>query len=49
MNYLEIMILCDLTHTMSMADFMVIGVKIPKMDSGCFLDKEFTELICMNP
>ena len=48
-NYSEIIALSNLTHMMSMADPVAIVVKIPMIDSGCSLEKEFTELICMNP
>ena len=34
---------------MSMADPIAIGMETLRIDSGCFLEKEFTELICMNP
>ena len=34
---------------MSMADPIAIGVETIRIDSGCSLEKEFTELICMNP
>ena len=34
---------------MSMVDPMAIGVETPRIDSGCSLEKEFTELIRMNP
>ena len=34
---------------MSMADHIAIGVETLRIDSGCSLEKEFTELICMNP
>ena len=43
------MTLYDPTHMMSMADHVAIGVETPRIDSGCSLEKEFTELICMNP
>ena len=33
----------------SMADPIAIGVETLRIDSGCSLEKEFTELICMNP
>ena len=36
---------CIVTHMMSMA----IGVKTPRIDSECSLEKEFSELICINP
>ena len=34
---------------MSMVDLVAIGVETLRIDSGCSLEKEFTELICMNP
>ena len=34
---------------MSMTDLVAIGVEILRIDSGCSLDKEFTELIRINP
>ena len=37
------------THMMSMADPIAIGVETLRIDSGCSLEKEFTELIRMNP
>ena len=40
--------LSDLTHIVIMANHVTIGVKTPRIDSGCSLEKEFTELICMN-
>ena len=48
-NYLERITLSDLTHMMSMADPVAIGVETPRIDSGCSLKKEFTELIRLNP
>ena len=33
----------------SMADLVAIGVETPRIDSGCSFEKEFTELIRMNP
>ena len=38
-----------LSGKMSMADPIAIGVETLRIDSGCSLEKEFTELICMNP
>ena len=49
LNYLERIVLSDPTHMISMADIIVIGVETLRIDSGCSLEKEFTELICMNP
>ena len=48
-NYPERITLSDLTHTMSMADPIAIGVETPRIDSGCSLEKEFTELNRINP
>ena len=49
LNYLEIIALFDLTHMMSMVDPIAIREETLKIDSGCCLEKEFTELIHMNP
>ena len=43
-NYLERITLYDLTHMMSMANPVAISVETLKIDSGCSLEKEFTEL-----
>ena len=48
-NYPERIALSNPTHMMSMADSIAIGVETIRIDSGCSLEKEFTELICMNP
>ena len=48
-NYPERISLSYLTHMMSMADPIAIGVETLKIDNGCSLEKEFTELIRMNP
>ena len=48
-NYPERITLSDLTHIMSMTDLVPIGVETPRIDRGCHLEKEFTELIRMNP
>ena len=48
-NYQERIILYDLTHMMSIVDPMVISLESPRIDSGCPLEKEFIELIHMNP
>ena len=47
-NYVERRTLCDPTHMMSMTDHVVIDVEILRIDSGCSLEKEFTEFIYMN-
>ena len=49
LNYPKRIALSNLTHMISMADPIAIGVETLRIDSGCSLDKEFTELIRMNP
>ena len=48
-NYLKIIERFDLIHMMSEADLVISGVEILMIDSERFLEKEYTELICMNP
>ena len=48
-NYLERITLSNSTHMMSMNDLISIGVETVRIDSGCYLEKEFIELIHMNP
>ena len=48
-NYLERIELSNLTHMMSMGDLVAKGVETLRIDNRCSLEKEFTELICMNP
>ena len=48
-NYLERIVLSEITHLMSMANHVAIDVETPRIDSGCSLEKEFTKLIPMNP
>ena len=48
-NYPERITLSIPTHMMSMIDPIAIGVETLRIDSGCSLEKEFTELIRMNP
>ena len=48
-NYPERITLSNLTHMMTMSDLIAIGVETLMIDSGCSLEKEFTELIRMNP
>ena len=48
-NYLERIALSNPTHMMSMADPIAIVVETLRIDSGCSLEKEFIELIRMNP
>ena len=48
-NYSERIALSNPTHMMSMADPITIDVETLRIDSGRSLEKEFTELIRMNP
>ena len=48
-KYPERIAISNQSHMMSMADPIAIGVDILRIDSGCSLEKEFTELIRMNP
>ena len=48
-NYPERIVLSNPTHMISMVDPIPIGVETLRIDSGCSLEKEFTELIHMNP
>ena len=47
-NYLKRIALSDPTHLMSMAYPVDIGVETLRIDSGCSLETEFTELIHIN-
>ena len=48
-NHPKRIALCSLTHMMSMIDPMAIGVETLRIDSECYLEKDFIELIHMNP
>ena len=48
-NYLERIIVFNSTHMMSIIDLVAIDVETLRIDSSCSLEKEFTELIQMNP
>ena len=48
-NYLERITLSNPSHMMNIVDPIAIGVETLRIDSGCSLEKEFTELIRMNP
>ena len=48
LNYMERITLYNLTHMMSMVIPVAISMEILMINSECFLEKEFTELICMN-
>ena len=49
LNYPKRITLSDPTHLTSMTDPVAIGVETRRIDSRCSLEKEFIELICMNP
>ena len=49
LNYPERIALSNPSHMMSIADPIAIGVETLRKDSGCSLEKEFTELIRINP
>ena len=49
LNYLERITLYDPTHMMCMVHLIAIGVETLRIDNGFSLEKEFIELICMNP
>ena len=48
-NNPEIIALSNPSHMMSMADPIAISVETLRIDSGYSLEKEFTDLIRMNP
>ena len=48
-NYPKRISLSDLIHMKSIADHVAICVETLRIDSVCSLEKEFTELIRMNP
>ena len=48
-NYQKRITLSDPTHMIGMTNLVAIGVEILGIDSKCFLEKEFIELICTNP
>ena len=48
-NYPKRVALSDLTHIISMANPVAISVETPRIDKGFSVEKEFTELMRMNP
>ena len=48
-NYLKRIELSNSIHMMSITSPEAISVETPRIDSGCSLEKEFTESIHMNP
>ena len=49
LNYPKRITLSNLTHMMNIVDLVLIGMETLRIDSGCYLEKEFIELIRMNP
>ena len=49
LNYPERIARSNLTYMMSMVDHIAINVETLRIDSRYSLEKEFTELIRMNP
>ena len=49
LNYPERIALSNPSHMMSMTNPIAIGVETLRIDSGCSLEKEFIELIRINP
>ena len=49
LNYPERIALSNPTHTVSIAGPIAISAETLKINSGCYLEKEFTKLIRMNP
>ena len=48
-NYSKRITLYDVTHMIGMTIHVAIGVETPRLDHGCSLDKEFIDLIYINP
>ena len=48
-NYPKRITLSYPSHMVSMVDLLAISVEKLKINIGCSLEKEFSELICMNP
>ena len=48
-NYLKIITIFNHIHVISMVDLVAIGVETLRIKNECSLEKEFTELIRMNP
>ena len=48
-NYPEGITLSHPTHMLSLADPIAINVETLRIDSGCYIEKEFTKLIRLSP
>ena len=48
-NYSKRIILFNPTHMISMVDLVAFNAETPMINTLCFLEKEFNELINMNP
>ena len=49
LNYLERVTLSVSTCMLSITTYTTIGVETPRINSGCYLEKKFNELININP
>ena len=49
LNYLERIILFNLTYKINVTDLVPIDMEALRIDSECSLEKNFNELIHMNP
>ena len=47
-HYSKIITLSNMIHMMSMVDPITIDVETLRIDSGCSLEKDFIELVCIN-
>ena len=47
-HYSKIITLSNTIHMMSMVDPITIDVETLRIDSGCSLEKDFIELVCIN-
>ena len=48
-NYMERILLSNSTHTMSMTNLVTISVETPRIDNEYSIEKDFTQLIHINP
>ena len=49
LNYLEEIIILDLTNIISITDLVVVSVVTSMIYNVCSSVKEFIELVCINP
>ena len=48
-NYSKRIALSDPTHMMGITDLVLINMETLRINYGCYLEKNFTKLIRMNP